>query len=331
MWLKGVLILGSVQVQRYNMAPQEHSYRQVPAEPRHTYYQTPFQAAGAGYEAAALGEDSDNQPIMSNLVRRSKSVTDAYLTNELQPSDRRRSFFSRRKSKLTTEQPDLSVPTPGRSFSSLLPSQALATDSDNKPATGTGKGSKLKVEADADSSKSKSSRWWSWGSGSKALKPDGKAPLPADGRGTAIKEAGSSSRPSSLELAGQPDVDNIAASSGQLAHTSPLVQSGCMSMFMTAPAQTEKPVSQVQWAGRHSCCPVHISICRLVTLVATLQYLHTRTLQYPSLARSSLCCNSAANTGCKCHLCPTTGLYAFSLALCAVQTQISATAETTML
>ena len=248
-----------MQVQRCSMAPQEHSYRQVPKVPQHTYYQTPFRAAAESYEAAGTGKDSDNQPILSNLIRRSRSLTDADLTNELQPSDRRRSFFSRRRSKLTTDQPELSATTPGRSFSGLLPSQASAGDSDIKSPMCKSEPKALKLRADADadtsSTKSKSSRWWSWGSSSKALKPDAKAPLTADTRSTAVKEAGSRSRPSSLEVdpPGQSAGSNIAPSSAQLAQTSPLVQSGCMSMFSAAPAQPEKPISDVQWAGTGFC------------------------------------------------------------------------------
>lgn len=238
-------------------------------------YQTPFQESSPpDYEASGSEVDSDNQPRMSHLLRRSRSLTDADLTDELQPSGRHLSFFSQRKSKPIQEQPAPSTRDTGRSFttsgkslSGLLPSQALVSEPDSKPPTGSKRAEAKSVRAKGDSdtdatvSKPKSARWWSWSGSSKAMKPDSKAlPAPQGIRSPAGKEAGSNSRPSSLDLQGQPGHSSGGASAA-LAQTSPLAQPGCMSMFTAGPGQPEKPVSEVQWAGEHVPCllfpPIH--------------------------------------------------------------------------
>ena len=251
------------------MAPQEHNYRQPLAEPKHALQATPFgQSSPEDYEISGSEVDSDHQPVMSHLLRRSRSLTDADLTDELQPSGRRRSFFSKRKLKPTHKQPGLSTAntgrsftTPGRSLSGLLPSQAVVPDPESKPPTGIkgaeSKSVRAKGDSDTDTtaSKPKSARWWSWGSSSgKAMKPDSKV-LPTQGaRSPAGKAAGSNSRPFSLDLQVQPAHTSAGTSSAALAQTYPLAQPGCMSMFTTGPGQPEKPVSQVQWTGKYLPC-----------------------------------------------------------------------------
>lgn len=244
------------------MAPQEYSYRPPPAESKHSSYESTFQASSPeDYEVSASEVDSDNQPVTSQLLRRSKSFTDAHLPNELQPSGRRRSFFSKRKLKPAQEQLDPSITTQGRSLNGVLPSpsQARASEPDSKRPTGSTRADPKSLKArgdsdtDAPAAKPKSARWWSWGSSSKALKPDGKGLSVQVAGSPAGKEAGSGSRPSSLELPGQSAHPNGVASSGSaLSQPSPLMQSGCMSMFTTAPGQPEKPLSEVQWTGTSS-------------------------------------------------------------------------------
>ena len=236
--------------------------------PSITLYQTPFQhSSPEDHEISGSEVESDNQPIKSHLLRRSRSLTDADLTDDLQPSGRRRSFFSKRRPKPTQEQTALyttkterSFTTPGRSLSGLLPSQALVSEPDSKPPTGSkqveSKSFKTKGDSDTDAtaSKPKSGRWWSWGSSSKTVKPDSKALPPQGARSPAGKEAGSNSRPSSLDLQGQ-TAHSSAGASAPLAQISPLAQPGCMSMFTAATEkQPEKPVAEVQWTGNFVPC-----------------------------------------------------------------------------
>lgn len=255
-------LLHKLQVHKCTMAPQEHSYRQPAVEP-HTQYQSPFQQSSPDdYEVSGSEVDSDNQPIMSHLLRRSRSLTDANFTLELQPSSRRRSFFSKRRPKATQEQPALpttdqgeSFTTQGRSLSGLLPNQALVSEPDGKPPKDgkrtDSKSFRTKADSDTDAtaSKPKSARWWSWSSSSKGLKPDGKV-LPPQG---ARSPAGSNSRPTSLDLQLQRPQHNRVTSSAALAQTSPLAQPGCMSMFTAAPGQPEKRVSDVSQTGKLPC------------------------------------------------------------------------------
>ena len=249
-----------MQVQRDSMAPPEDSYRQEPSLPKQAHYQTPFQTVGQDYEAFVTGDDSDHQPSTADLVRRSRSLTGADLTGELQPTGRKRSFFSRRKSKLAQEQAELPKATPSRSFSEFLPTQVTPADLDSKPPSGRTEAKSLKLkgepDADASSSKPKSSKWWSWGSSSKGQKQNGRVLSQQDGKGTASREAGSRNQPSNLDLSGQLGYVNGVTSSAQHAQASPLVQPGCMSMFSAAPTALEKPVSAVQWTGAHCCCLV---------------------------------------------------------------------------
>ena len=243
------------------MAPQEYSYRAPPAESKPSSYESPFDGLPPeDYDVSASEVDSDNQPIMSHLLRRSKSFTDTHLTNDLQPSSRRRSFFSKRKLKPAQEQPDPSITTPGRSLSGLLssPSQARTSEPDSKRPTGSkradSKSTKARGDSDTDTSatKPKSARWWSWGSSSKTVKPDGKVVSPQVAGSPSGKEAGNTRRPSSLDVPGQSAHTNGVAA---IAQPSPLMQSGCMSMFSTAAGQPEKPLSEVQWTGRSSAPP----------------------------------------------------------------------------
>ena len=260
------------------MAP--HSYRQPSVK------QTPFQQSSPeDYEASGSEVDSDNQPRLSHLLRRSRSLTDADLTDELQPSARHRSFFSKGRAKPTQEQPALSTcdtgrsfTTPGKSLSGLLPSQALVSEPDSKPPTGSkraeSKSFRAKGDSDTDAtvSKPKSARWWSWSGSSKATKPDSKVrPAPQGNRSPAGKEAGSNGRPSSLDLQGQSAHPSGGASSAALAQTSPLVQPGCMSMFTAGAGQPEKPVSEVQWAGEHVPCLLLPPVHSLLPLACFLQ------------------------------------------------------------
>ena len=254
--------------EKCTMAPQEHSYRQPLAEPKHALHQTLFeQSSPEDYEVSGSEVDSDHQPVTSHLLRRSRSLTDAGLTDELQPSGRPRSFFSKRRLKPTHDQPALSATNPGRSFTTpgrslgLLSSQTLVPEPDSKPPTSIKQAETKSVRAKGDSdsdgtaSKPKSGRWWSWGSSSsKGMKPDSKVLLRQGARSPAGKDAGSNSRPSSLDLQGQPARTGGGTSSAALAQTSPLAQPGCMSMFTTGPGQPEKPVSQVQWTGKHLPC-----------------------------------------------------------------------------
>lgn len=235
------------------MAPQDHSYTQSPAAGGGSRQRTPFDAVVGNSGNSTPWGDSESQLVMSDLVRRSRSVTDADL-DELQPASRKRSFFSKRKQKLTPEPADVSAGVPAnRSFSGLLPSQVTTADLDTRAPTGIrteSKSFKVKGEVDAES-RSKSSRWWSWGSNSKVPKADGKGLPVHDGKGASAQEASSRGRPSSLDLPAQSQnssVMNGADSSAQFAHMSPLMQSGCMSMFNSGPLQPEKPVSEVQWA-----------------------------------------------------------------------------------
>lgn len=256
-------LLHKLQVHKSTMAPQEHSYRQPAAEP-HAQYPSPFQQSSPDdYEVSGSEVDSDNQPIMSHLLRRSRSLTDANFTLELQPSGRRRSFFSKRRPKATQEQPALSTTNQGRSFttqgrslSGLLPNQALVSEPDGKPPIDSkrtdSKSFKTKGDSDTDAttSRPKSARWWSWGSSSKGVKPDGKVLPPQAAR----SPAGSNSRPTSLDLQLQPPQPKGAVSSAALAQTSPLAQPGCMSMFTAASGQPEKPVSEAPQTGRQLPC-----------------------------------------------------------------------------
>lgn len=269
------------------MAPREHSYRQPAAEP-HAQYPSPFQQSSPDdFEVSGSEVDSDNQPIMSHLLRRSRSLTDANFTLELQPSSRRRSFFSKRRPKATQEQPALSTTNPGRSFttqgrslSGLLPNQALVSEPDSKPPTGSkrtdSKSFRTKGDSDTDArmSRPKSARWWSWGSSSKGLKPDGEV-LPLQGAGS---PAGSNSRPTSLDLQLQQPQPNRATSSAALAQTSPLAQPGCMSMFSAAPGQPEKPVSEVPQTGKHLPCLLLL----LIHLLLSPAYLHELIIHQPT-------------------------------------------------
>ena len=243
------------------MAPQEYSSRAPPAESKHSSYDSPFHGLPPeDYDVSASEVDSDNQPIMSHLLRRSKSFTDTQLTNDLQPSSRRRSFFSKRKLKPFKDPPTPSITTPGRSLSGLLssPSHARTSEPNSKRPTGSkradSKSTKARGDSDTDApaTKPKSARWWIWGGSSKALKPDGKVLLPQVAGSPSGKEAGNSSRPSSLDVPGQSAHTNGVAA---VAQPSPLMQSGCMSMFSTAAAQPEKPLSEVQWTGRSSASP----------------------------------------------------------------------------
>ncbi len=237
------------------MAPRDYSYTQSSAGGKSESQRTPFQAVDGDFGSSFTGRtDSDTQLAMSKLVRRSKSVTDADLPDldELQPTTRRRSFFSRRKQKFTPEQADVSATVPAhRSFSGTLPSQVTAGEFDTKPPTGSkqveSKSFKVKGESDVEGlpSRPKSGKWWSWGSSSKA---------PKDGKANPVLSPPvyDTSHRARLELPLQPQnpsAVNGPDSSAQLAQMSPLTQPGCMSMFNGASSQQEKPVSEVQWSG----------------------------------------------------------------------------------
>lgn len=237
------------------MAPQDYGFTQPPVKGNEIRQKTPFQVFEGDLDSSfTQGGDSDNQLVMSQLTHRSKSVTDADV-EELQPTGRRPSFFSRRKQKFTPEQTDMSASgSAHRSFSGLLPSE-MTGDFDTKPPIGRrteSKSFKAKGESDSDgpSSRPKSGKWWSWGSGSKAPK-DGKA-IPVPDSKTSVYDTGTRARHASFDLpaeAQQYTAVNGADSSAQLAQLSPLMQSGCMSMFSAGGPQSERPVSEVQWAG----------------------------------------------------------------------------------
>ncbi|DBA82653.1 TPA: hypothetical protein ACH3X1_006898 [Trebouxia sp. C0004] len=236
------------------MAPQEYGFTQPPVKGNVTRQKTPFQVFEGSLDSSfTQAGESDNQLVMSQLTRRSKSVTDADI-EELQPTGRRLSFFSRRKQKLTPEQTDVSASrSTHRSFSGLLPSD-ITGDFDTRPPVGKRTESKsLKVRGESDSdgppSRPKSGKWWSWGSSSKAPKEGKGIPVP-DSRNS-VYDTGTRGRHASLDLppeAQQYSAINGADSSAQLAQLSPLMQSGCMSMFSTGGPQPEQPVSEVQWA-----------------------------------------------------------------------------------
>ncbi len=244
-----------VQLHGYSMAPQDYGFTQPPVKGNKIRQNTPFQVFEGDLDSSfTQGGDSDNQLVMSQLTRRSKSVTDADI-EELQPTGRRLSFFSKRKQKSTPEQTDMSASgSTHRSFSGLLPSD-ITGDFDTKPPIGKkteSKSFKVKGESDSDgpSSRPKSGKWWSWGSGSKAPK-DGK-PMPASDSRNSVYDTGTGTRHASLDLpaeAQQNSAVNGADSSAQLAQLSPLMQSGCMSIFSAGGPQPERPVSEVQWAG----------------------------------------------------------------------------------
>lgn len=234
---------------------QDHGFTKPPVNGNEIRQKTPFQVFEGDLDSSfTQGGDSDNQFVMSQLTPRSKSVTDADI-EELQPTGRRLSFFSRRKQKLTPEQTDMSASgSTHRSFSGLLPSD-ITGDIDTKPPIGKrieSRSFKVKGESDSDgpSSRAKSGKWWNWGSGSKAPK-DGKA-MPASDSRNSVYDTGTA-RHASLDLpaeAQQHSAVNGADSSAQLAQLSPLMQSGCMSMFSAAGPQPERPVSEVQWTDR---------------------------------------------------------------------------------
>ena len=242
-----------VQLQGHSMAPQDYGFTQPPVKGNKIRQNTPFQVFEGDLDSSfTQGGDSDSQLVMSQLTRRSKSVTDADI-EELQPTGRRVSFFSKRKQKSTPEQTDMSANVSShRSFSGLLPSD-ITGDSDTKPPIGKrteSKSFKVKGESDSDgsSSRPKSGKWWSWGS--KAPK-DGKATPASDSRNS-VYDTGTRTRHASLDLPAEPQQHNAvngADSSAQLAQLSPLMQSGCMSMFSAGGPQPERPVSEVQWAG----------------------------------------------------------------------------------
>jgi len=237
------------------MAPQDYGFTQPPVKGNELRQKTPFQVFEGDLDRSfTQGGDSDKQLVMSQLTRRSKSVTDADV-EELQPTGRRLSFFSRRKQKFTPEQTDMSASgSAHRSFSGLLPSE-ITGDFDTKPPIGKrteSKSFKVKGESDSDgpSSRPKSGKWWSWGSGSKAPK-DGKA-IPVPDSKNSVYDTGTRARHASLDLPAEAQhysAVNGADSSAQLAQLSPLMQSGCMSMFSAGGPQSERPVSEVQWAG----------------------------------------------------------------------------------
>ena len=237
---------------------QDYGFTKPPVNGNEIRQKTPFQVFEGDLDSSfTQGGGSDNQLVMSQLTRRSKSVTDADI-EELQPTGRRLSFFSRRKQKLTPEQTDMSASgSTHRSFSGLLPSD-ITGDIDTKPPIGKrieSRSFKVKGESDSDgpSSRAKSGKWWNWGSGSKAPK-DGKA-MPASDSRNSVYDTGTA-RHASLDLpaeAQQHSAVNGADSSAQLAQLSPLMQSGCMSMFSAAGPQPERPVSEVQWTGVPGC------------------------------------------------------------------------------
>lgn len=229
------------------MAPQDFAQ-----PPTRGSYRTPFQAfdgdAGGSF---VHGDDGDNPQSMSHLTRRSKSVTDADLA-DLQLNGRRPSFFSRRKQKLTPEQADFSASASAhRSFSGLLPDD-FTRELDTKPPTGSkrieSKSFKVKGESGSDtpSSRSKSSKWWSWGSSSKAPK-DGRANPVSDS--TSAYDSTNRARPANPDLPAQPQQYSAVDGADSSAQLSPLMQSGCMSIFSAATSQPEGPVSEVQWTG----------------------------------------------------------------------------------
>ncbi|KAA6425209.1 MAG: ubiquitin carboxyl-terminal hydrolase 2-like [Trebouxia sp. A1-2] len=236
------------------MAPT-YGFTQPPVKENEASQKTPFQVFDRDLDSSFTQGGKSDQLVMSQLTRRSKSVTDADL-EELQPTGRRPSFFSRRKQKFTPEQTDMSASrSTHRSFSGLLPSD-ITGDFDTKPPVGKrveSKSYKVKGESDSDgpSSRPKSGKWWSWGSGSKAPK-DGKA-IPAPDSSNSVYDTGTRVRHASLDLPAQSQHNiavNGADSSAQLAQLSPLMQSGCMSMFSAGGPQPEQPVSEVQWADR---------------------------------------------------------------------------------
>lgn len=151
-------------------------------------HQSPFNTAAPHDDGSSHGNyapyNPENAAIYSNLVRRSRSLTDADIASmdgELQPTGRRRSFFSPRKPKASPDQgqPSSIKATP-RSFSGLLPSQLgredgkALLDSDKEGAKSFVVRSSKADDVDSSTGKAKSAKWWSWGSSKAPPKPDGK-------------------------------------------------------------------------------------------------------------------------------------------------------------
>ena len=230
------------------MVPLDHTYSRP--NQTSTTQGTPFQVADGDWGNSFSGDDSDTQLVRSHLTRRSKSVTDADLS-ELLSETRRPSFFSRRKQKAPEQAAASSSLSGNRSFSGQLPSKV-----DSKPANGSkqtgSKSFKVRGEQEVETSKPKSGKWWSWGSSSKAPKPDSKVSSTSNS-----ESISSSSRPNSLELPQQSQVSITAsaAEQAQLAQLSPAM-TGCMSLFSANPQQ-ERPVSEVQWTGAIDMQGVH--------------------------------------------------------------------------
>lgn len=163
-----------------------HSWESTIRRSGHT---TSFGAAAHPHDTSANGSyelyKPENAAIYSNLVRRSRSLTDADMASidaGLQPPGRRRSFFSPRKPKAAPDpSPNQSslTPTP-RSLSGLLPSHlgredsGSLLDSDRDGAKSfTSKDNRV-VDTDSTAGNAKSAKWWSWGGSRAPLKPDAK-------------------------------------------------------------------------------------------------------------------------------------------------------------
>ena len=151
-------------------------------------HQSPFGAAASVNDGSSHGYYAPYQPenaaIYSNLVRRSRSLTDADIASmdaELQPTGRRRSFFSPRKPKAAQDQAQSSsIKATPRSFSGLLPSQLGREDSkalldtDREDAKSFVVRSSKADDVDSSTGKVKGAKWWSWGNSKAPPKPDGK-------------------------------------------------------------------------------------------------------------------------------------------------------------
>lgn len=152
-------------------------------------HKSPFSTAAPPDDASSHGYfapyDPENAAIYSNLVRRSRSLTNADIASmdaDLQPTGRRRSFFSPRKPKAAPDQaqPSISIKATPRSSSGLLPSQLGRQDSKALPDSDK-EGAKSFVvrgskadDVGNSTGKAKSAKWWSWGSSKTPPKPDGK-------------------------------------------------------------------------------------------------------------------------------------------------------------
>lgn len=167
-----------------------HSWEDAtqPPSQQSPFSTSPAVNATSAHESCAPYKPS-NAAIYSNLVRRSRSLTDADMESldaEVQPSGRRRSFFSPRKPKAATDHPSNSTldAAAARSFSGLLPnhlgredSRSLL-DSDRDGATSFTRRNSKADDTDISAGKAKSAKWWSWGSTKAPPKPDGKVPNP---------------------------------------------------------------------------------------------------------------------------------------------------------